>query len=124
MDDKVKSILNAIKLERKKKNKNANEVKKLEKESVKMKYSKNPNKLQSALKESNEIQLHIKNLREIRQEILVNYTGEFEMVGNLEVRDQIRQTHIRFRKITDYEAYINSVDEGYDVEDAIFNGYL
>ena len=46
------------------------------------------------------------------------------MVGHLKVGDQIRQTHIRFRSISDYEAYINSIDEGYDAEDAIFNGYI
>ena len=46
------------------------------------------------------------------------------MVGNLKVRDQIRQTHIRFRNITDYEAYINSIDEGYDAEDASFNAFI
>ena len=46
------------------------------------------------------------------------------MVGNLKVGDQIRQTHIRFRNISDYEAYINSIDEGYYDEDAVFNGYF
>ena len=46
------------------------------------------------------------------------------MVGNLKVGDQIRQTHIRFRNIADYEAYINAIDEGYDAEDAIFNSYF
>ena len=35
---------------------------------------------------------------------------------------QVRQTHIRFRKTDDYESYINAIDEGYDAEDAIFNG--
>ena len=44
------------------------------------------------------------------------------MVGNLKVGDQIRQTHIRFRNMDDFEAYINSIDEGYDAEDPIFNG--
>ena len=53
-----------------------------------------------------------------------DYEGEFEMVGKLSVGDQIRTTHIRFRNITDYEAYINSIDEGCDAEDAIFNGYI
>ena len=46
------------------------------------------------------------------------------MVGSLKVGDQIRQTHYRVRKITDYEAYISSNDEGYDAEEAIFNGYF
>ena len=53
-----------------------------------------------------------------------DYTGEFEMVANLKVGDQIRQTHNRFRNIDDFEAYINAIDEGYDAEDAIFNGYV
>ena len=46
------------------------------------------------------------------------------MVGNISVCDQIRETHFRFRKITDYEAYINSFEEDYESEDAIFNGYV
>ena len=46
------------------------------------------------------------------------------MVGTLKVGDQIKQTHIRFRNISEYEAYINSIDQGYDAEDSIFNGYI
>ena len=46
------------------------------------------------------------------------------MVGNLKVSDQITQTHIRFRNMDDFEAYINAIDESYDAEDAIFNGYF
>ena len=46
------------------------------------------------------------------------------MVGTLKVGDQIKQTHIRFRSISDYEAYINSIDQGYDAEGSIFNGYI
>ena len=46
------------------------------------------------------------------------------MVGNSKVGDQTRQTHIRFRNIPEYEAYINAIDDGYDVQDAIFNGYI
>ena len=46
------------------------------------------------------------------------------MIGNLKVGDQIRQTHIRFRNISDYEAFINAIDQDYDSEDALFNGYI
>ena len=53
-----------------------------------------------------------------------DYEGDFEMVGNLKVGDQIRQTHIRFRNFDDYESFINSIAEGYDAEDAIFNDYI
>ena len=46
------------------------------------------------------------------------------MVGNLKVGDQIRQTHVRFRNMDDFEAYINSIDQDYDSDDSIFNGYI
>ena len=46
------------------------------------------------------------------------------MVGNLIVGDQIRQTNIRLRKMDDFEAYFNAIDEGYVAEDAIFNGHI
>ena len=45
------------------------------------------------------------------------------MVDTLKVGDRTRQTHIGFRNITDYENYINSIDQGYESEDGIFNGY-
>ena len=64
------------------------------------------------------------NLHEIKNEILLHFVGAFEMVGNLKVGDQIRQTNIRFRNMDDFEAYINSIDEGYDAEGAIFNGHI
>ena len=111
-------ILNKIKTEKKKNNKNFDKNKNLEIEVVKIKYANNHYKLQSALKELNESHVFNKNIHEIKNETLVDYVGEFEMVGLLEVGDQIRQTHIRFRNITDYEAYIISIDEGYDAEDA------
>ena len=46
------------------------------------------------------------------------------MIGSLKVGDQLRQTPIRFRNIDEYESYINAIDDGYDAEDAIFNGYI
>ena len=72
----------------------------------------------------NKIQVIDKNLQEIKDEILLDYGGTFEMVGNLKVGDQIKQTHIRLRNIKDYEYYINAVNEGYDAENAIFTGYI
>ena len=124
MDDNMKLLLNKIKSEKRKRNKNLDKFKELEILLVKIKYANNPNKLQFELKKLNKIQVVNKNLHEVKQEILIDYTGEFEMVGNLKVGDQIRQTHIRFRNIADYEAYINAIDEGYDAEDSIFDGYV
>ena len=46
------------------------------------------------------------------------------MIGTLVIAENVRNTHIRFRNINDYESYINSIDQGYDSEDAIYNGYV
>ena len=124
LNDDMKVLINKIKSEKKKKNRNLDKIKQLKVLLVNIKYANDPNKLQSALKELNKIQVVNKNLHEIKQEILEDCVGEFEMVGNLKVGDQIRQTHIRFRNINDYEAYINSIDEGYGADDCIFNGYI
>ena len=120
----MKLLLIKIKSEKKKKNKNLDKIKQLEILLVRIKYTDRPDKLQSALKELNKIQVIDKNLHEIKQEILQDYIGTIEMVGNLKVGDQIRQTHVRFRNMDDFESYINSIDEGYDADDCIFNGYI
>ena len=120
----MKLLLIKLKSEKRKRNKNFDRIKQLEILLVRIKYADKPDKLQSALKELNKIQVIDKNLHEIKQEILQDYIGTFEMVGNLKVGDQIRQTHIRFRNISDFEAYINKIDDGYDADDTIFNGYI
>ena len=55
---------------------------------------------------------------------LGKYAEEFEMIEKVSVGDQIRETHFGFRNNTDYEHYINAIDEGCDAGDAIFNGYV
>ena len=52
------------------------------------------------------------------------YKVDFQMVGKIKIICQIRQTHIRFWNVTDYEHYVNSIDEGYGVEEAVFNGSI
>ena len=99
-------------------------IKQLEILLVRIKYADKPDKLQSALKELNKIQVIDKNLHEIKNEILQDYDGTFEMVGTLLVGDQVRQTHVRFRNMDDFEAYINSIDQDYDSDDSIFIGYI
>ena len=91
---------------------------------VKINYASNPDKIQDTLKELNKNHVVKKTLHEIKQKLLGDYSCEFDMVGKISVRGQIRQTHIRFGNITDYEAYINSIDEGYDAEDSIFIDYI
>ena len=53
-----------------------------------------------------------------------DYVDDFKVVGKLKVGDQIRQTHIRFRNVSNYESYINGIDQDYDSEDALFNGCI
>ena len=124
LNDDMKLLFKKIKSEKEKKNKNLDKIKQLEIILVNIKNANDPIKLQNALKDLNKIQVIDKNLHEIKNEILVDYEGVFEMVGNLKVGDQIRQTHIRFRNISDYEAYINSIDQDYDSDDSIFNGCI
>ena len=99
-------------------------LKSLEIELVKRKFSNKPDNIQIALKELNKTQVDDKNLHEIENAILLDYTGDFEMVSTLKVGDQTRQTHIRFRNVTEYETNINVFDQVYESEDAIFKGYL
>ena len=119
-----KLILNTIKSEKKNKNKNLDKIKQLEILSVRIKYAHKPDKLESALKELNKIQVIDKNLHGIKNEILLGYGDAFEMVGNSKVGDQVHQTNIRLRNIDDFESYINSIDQDYDSDDSIFNGYF
>ena len=91
---------------------------------VRIKYADKPDELENTLKELNKIEVIDKFLYEIKYEILPDYTGEFEMVGNLKVGDHIRDTRVRFRNIIDYEAYINKIDQDYESDDAVFNGYI
>ena len=124
ISDDMKLLLNKIKSEKKKKKKNFDKIKQLEILLVRIKNGDNPGKLQSALKELNKIRVIDKNLHEIKFEILQDYDGTFEMIGTLLVGDQLHQTHIRFRKMIDFESYINKIDDGYDADDSIFNGYI
>ena len=124
MVDKMKLLLNKIKSENKKKNKNLDKIKQSQILFIKIKYASNPDKFQSALKELNKIHVVNKNLHEIKQEILVENTGEFEMVGNLSVGHQVRETRIKFKNRDDFESYFNAIDEGYEAKDAIFNDYI
>ena len=124
ISDDMKLLLNKIKSEKKKKNKNFDKIKQLEILLVRIKYADKPDKLQSVLKELNKIQVIDKNLHEIKYEILEDYEGVFELIGNLKIGDQIKQTHSRFRNMDAFESYINKIDDGYDGDDSIFNGYI
>ena len=61
-------------------------------------------------------------MHEIKQEILVDFTGEFQVVDKLSLGDQIRETQFRFRNMDDFKSSVNAIDEGYEAKDAIFIG--
>ena len=124
INNDMKLLLNKIKSEKKKKNKNFDKIRQLEILLFNIKHANDPNKLENALKVLIKIEVFDKNLHEIKNEILQDYDGTFEMVGILIVGDQLRQTHIRFRNMIDFETYIKSIDDGYDADDSIFNGYI
>ena len=98
--------------------------KELEIELVKFKYVDNPNKLQSELKELNQIHVIDEKLHEIKNEISRDYVGEFEMVGRLKLADETRETHNRFGNLDDFESYITAIDQHYDSESGIFKDYI
>ena len=65
------------------------------------------------------------NLHEIKNEILEDYTGDFELIGSMLVGEVEQKTNIRFKNVDDLESYIIAIDNsGYDSEDVIFTGWL
>ena len=62
-------------------------------------------------------------LHEIKNEILDDYTRDFELIGSMLVGEVEQKTDIRFKNVDDFESYIDAIDNsGYDNEDVIFTG--
>ena len=64
------------------------------------------------------------NLHEIKNETLQDYTGDFELNGNMIIGPVENKTNIRFKNMDDFEKYINAIDVDYESEDVIFTGYV
>ena len=64
------------------------------------------------------------NLHEIKDEILEDYTGDFELIGKMIIGPVEHKTNIRFKNMDDFERYINAIDIDYDSADVIFTGYV
>ena len=61
------------------------------------------------------------NLHEIKDEILEDYTGDFELIVSMLVGEIEQKTYIRFKNVDDFESYINAIDNsGYESGDVIF----
>ena len=66
------------------------------------------------LKTSNNIYVDNLNLYEIKNEILKDYTGDFELIGKMIIGPVEHKTNIRFKNNDDFERYINAIDIDYD----------
>ena len=74
---------------------------------VKNKYANVSIKRQSEMKELNEIDFFDIFLQENKNALLGDYFGEFEMIGTLINGKHIRNTHIRFTNVEDFENFNN-----------------
>ena len=73
---------------------------------------------------SDKIYVNNLNLYEIKNEILQDYTGDFELNGKMIIGPVEHKTNIRFKNMDDFEKYINAIDVDYDSEDVTFTGYV
>ena len=65
------------------------------------------------------------NLHEIKIEISLNYTGDFELIGSMLIGEIEQKTNIRFKIVYAFETSFNARDNGgYDSEGVSFTGWL
>ena len=76
------------------------------------------------LSTSKKISVNNLNLHEIKNEILQDYTGDFELNGLMIIGPIEHKTNIRFKNMDDFESYKNATDTEYDSEDVTFTGYV
>ena len=56
---------------------------------------------------------------------VLDYTGDFELIGSILIGEIEQKTISRFKNIDDFESYIKTIDNiGYDSEYVILTLYL
>ena len=73
---------------------------------------------------SNKIYVNNLNLHEIKDEILQDYTSDFELNGLMIIGPVEHKTNIRFKNMDDFGRYLNAIDIDYNSEDVTFTGYV
>ena len=73
---------------------------------------------------SNKIYVDSLNLHEIKNKILQDYTGDFELYGLMIIGHTEHKTNIRFKNMDDFESYKNAIVVEYDSEDVTITGYV
>ena len=63
-------------------------------------------------------------MHEIKNEILHDYTGDFELNGKMIIGPIEHKTNIRFKNKDDFKRFINAIDIDYDSEDVTFICYV
>ena len=56
--------------------------------------------------------------------MLVDYTGDFEMIGDIIFGEYEQSTAIKFKNIEHYESKNNSIDLVYNADDISSTGYI
>ena len=64
------------------------------------------------------------NLHEIKNKILLDYKGDFELNGLMVTGHVEHKTNFTFRNMDDFESYINAIDFDYDSGVLTFTGYV
>ena len=62
------------------------------------------------------------NLHEIKNEILQDYTSDYELIGSMINGPVEQKTNIRFKNTDVFENYINAMDIHYHSQDVTFTG--
>ena len=68
--------------------------------------------------------VNILNLHEIKNEILRDDRGDFELNRLVIIGPIEHKTIIRFKKLNEFESYINAIDIDYSSEDLTFTGHV
>ena len=63
-------------------------------------------------------------LHEIKNEILKDNTGDFELNGKMIIGPFEHKTIFRFKNVDDFESFINAIAVNYDSEDVTFTGHI
>ena len=63
-------------------------------------------------------------MNETKNEVLQDYTVDFELNGKTIIGPNEHKRNIRYKNMDDFERYINAIDIDYDSEDVTFTGYV
>ena len=73
---------------------------------------------------TNKIYVNGLNRHEIKNEILEDYTGDFELNGLMIFGLIEQKPKIRFQNMNDFASYISAIDVDYYSQDVTFTGYI